>query len=202
MAEWDYLTSLEKQWSCFEFVSAISNVAKHISTGRASRKFPREAWDMILLAFGPSRDQPQKRSSSNTGGTAGGSTTRDSLTCVTATFGRLREVTALTVSISMLARLHNVLRDDSSLELYAEYLNPWPATIPKWVCFKQFIVLRIVMIFRLLRIGCFVCALKSLERYMFCILTLIGYVVIDKGYVIVFFLTFIYIHRILCMICE
>jgi len=39
----------------------------------------------------------------------------------------------LTVVISLLARLRNILRDESSLELHAQYLSLWPAGIPKYV---------------------------------------------------------------------
>lgn len=39
----------------------------------------------------------------------------------------------LTVVISLLARLRNVLRDESSLELHTQYLSLWPAGVPKYV---------------------------------------------------------------------
>ena len=46
MAEWDYLTSLEKRWSYTEFAAAISSVCQDIIKYKGGRKFPREAWDM------------------------------------------------------------------------------------------------------------------------------------------------------------
>lgn len=46
MAEWDYLTSLEKRWSYTEFAAAISSVCQDIVKYKGTRKFPREAWDM------------------------------------------------------------------------------------------------------------------------------------------------------------
>ncbi|XP_015607164.1 integrator complex subunit 8 [Cephus cinctus] len=129
MAEWDYLTTLEKRWAYAEFAAAISSVCQEIVKYKGSRKFPRESWDMVLVAFGPSRDQPQKRSSSgNSSGSS--SASKDLIAGVSALLSRLREPTALTVAISLLARLHNVLRDESSLELYAQYLTLWPVSIP------------------------------------------------------------------------
>lgn len=131
MAEWDFLTSLEKQWSCFEFAAALSNVAKktyNIKDKNKDMKFPKEAWEMVLTACKPNRDLPQKRSNSGAGGT---SVSRDFLTSISSTFSRLREVTVLNIAISLLARLYNILRDEPSLELYAAYLNSWPATVPK-----------------------------------------------------------------------
>lgn len=46
MAEWDYLTSLEKRWSYTEFAAAVSNVCQDIVKYKGTRKFPREAWDI------------------------------------------------------------------------------------------------------------------------------------------------------------
>ncbi|KAJ8673706.1 hypothetical protein QAD02_004968 [Eretmocerus hayati] len=125
MAEWEYLTSLEKQWSCLEFAAALSNVAKH----NKSQKIPKEAWDMVLTACKPARDMPQKRSNS---GPSGNNISKDPSTLsivISTTFSQLREVTVLNIAISLLARLHNILRDEQSLELYTTYLNMWPTTI-------------------------------------------------------------------------
>ncbi|XP_077274442.1 integrator complex subunit 8 isoform X1 [Temnothorax americanus] len=128
MAEWDYLTSLEKRWNYTEFAAAISTVCQDIVKYKGTRKFPRDAWDMILAAFGPGRDQSQKRSSS--GSNSGSSSSRDVATGIAHTFTRLREPMVLNVVISLLGRLHNVLRDESSLELHTQYLSLWPAGVP------------------------------------------------------------------------
>ncbi|XP_070151537.1 integrator complex subunit 8 [Polyergus mexicanus] len=128
MAEWDYLTSLEKRWSYTEFAAAISGVCQDIVKYKGTRKFSRDAWDMILVAFGPNRDQPQKRSSNS--GSSGSGVSRDIATSIAVTLTRLREPMVLTVVISLLARLRNVLRDESSLELHTQYLSLWPAGIP------------------------------------------------------------------------
>ena len=130
MAEWDYLTSLEKRWSYTEFAAAISSVCQDIVKYKGGRKFPREAWDMILAAFGPSRDLPQKRSNSGNSGTSAGSASRDVIASIGSTLSRLREPMVLTVVISLLARLRNVLRDETSLELHTQYLPLWPAGVP------------------------------------------------------------------------
>ncbi|XP_046812830.1 integrator complex subunit 8 isoform X1 [Vespa crabro] len=126
MAEWDYLTSLEKRWSYTEFAAAISSVCQDIVKYKGTRKFPREAWDMT---FGAPRDQPQKRSSSGNSGTTTGSASRDASASIIGTLNRLREPMVLTVVISLLARLRNVLRDESSLELHTQYLTLWPAGV-------------------------------------------------------------------------
>ncbi|EZA60979.1 hypothetical protein DMN91_004729 [Ooceraea biroi] len=130
MAEWEYLTSMEKRWSYTEFAAAISNVCQDIVKFKGTRKFPREAWDMVLAAFGPSRDQPQKRSSSSSNSGSSGTASRDIAANIAITLTRLREPMVLTVVISLLARLRNILRDESSLELHAQYLSLWPAGVP------------------------------------------------------------------------
>ncbi|OAD62741.1 Integrator complex subunit 8 [Eufriesea mexicana] len=130
MTEWDYLTSLEKRWSYSEFAAAISSVCQDIVKYKGGRKFPREAWDMMLAAFLPSRDQPQKRSNSGNSGTSTGGASRDVIASIGGTLSRLREPMVLTVVISLLARLRNVLRDESSLELHTQYLSLWPAGVP------------------------------------------------------------------------
>ncbi|GAB1866809.1 Integrator complex subunit 8 [Camponotus japonicus] len=127
MAEWDYLTSLEKRWSYTEFAAAISGVCQDIVKYKGTRKFSRDAWDMILVAFGPNRDQSQKRSNS---GSSGSGASKDIAASIAVTLTRLREPMVLTVVISLLARLRNVLRDESSLELYTQYLSLWPAGVP------------------------------------------------------------------------
>ncbi|XP_018407743.1 PREDICTED: integrator complex subunit 8 [Cyphomyrmex costatus] len=127
IAEWEYLTSLEKRWSYTEFAAAISSVCQDIVKYKGTRKFPRDAWDMILAAFGPTRDQSQKRSSS---GSNSGSSSKDVAASIALTLTRLREPMVLTVVISLLARLRNILRDESSLELHTQYLSLWPASVP------------------------------------------------------------------------
>ncbi|KAK0179235.1 hypothetical protein PV327_008044 [Microctonus hyperodae] len=129
MAEWDYLCGLEKRWSHCEFVATISAVCQEVIKFKGSRKFPKAAWDTLLIAFGPSRDQPQKRSSSNISGNSTNTNSKDLMASILGTLSKLRERTALTVIISLLARLHNVLRDESSLELYTQHLSLWPASI-------------------------------------------------------------------------
>lgn len=44
---------------------------------------------------------------------------------------RLRDSTALTMVISMLTRLYNVLRDESTLELQVDFIMLWPAVVSK-----------------------------------------------------------------------
>jgi integrator complex subunit 8 len=87
----------------------------------------------VLPTFGPSPQQKRAasgtatlihRDSPNNGSTH----TRSTLTLFLA---KLRDSTALAVVISLLARLHNVLRDEPSLELSVDYAGLWPAVVSK-----------------------------------------------------------------------
>lgn len=53
MAEWDYLTGLEKRWSYTEFAAAISGVCQDIVKYKGTRKFSRDAWDMSMFIKNP-----------------------------------------------------------------------------------------------------------------------------------------------------
>ena len=45
---------------------------------------------------------------------------------------RLREPTSISVAVSILARLYNVLKDEPALELNVEYAALWPAVVSKY----------------------------------------------------------------------
>lgn len=49
-------------------------------------------------------------------------------------FMSLRDQNAIQIALSLLAKIQNVLRDESAMELIMPYLNIWPA-IPKFVNF-------------------------------------------------------------------
>lgn len=54
-------------------------------------------------------------------------------------FSLLREWTVLSAAIALVARLHNVLRDEPSLELICEYTALWPSVVSKSVlCISTF----------------------------------------------------------------
>lgn len=60
-------------------------------------------------------------------------------------FTSLRDQNAIQIALSLLAKMQNALRDESSMELIMPYLNIWPA-IPKFVNIKiVFIFLKFLM---------------------------------------------------------
>lgn len=48
-------------------------------------------------------------------------------------FSLLRDWTVLSAAISLLARLHNVLRDETTLELVFDHTALWPGVVSKYV---------------------------------------------------------------------
>lgn len=54
-----------------------------------------------------------------------------SKTGLTHFFTKLRDSNVLNILLSLLARLHNVLRDEPNLELYFMYTQLWPPNVPK-----------------------------------------------------------------------
>ncbi|PSN35787.1 hypothetical protein C0J52_09481 [Blattella germanica] len=131
LGEWEYLTSLEKRWNYFEIAAAIAYACLDIAKYKGNKKVSRDAWDIVLPIFGPNAQQ--KRTSSGTttlihrdSPTSSSTHTRSTLTNF---LSRLRDGTALAVVISLLARLHNVLRDEPSLELSVDYAGLWPAVL-------------------------------------------------------------------------
>ncbi|CAG2060028.1 unnamed protein product [Timema podura] len=130
LGEWEFLVNIDKRWNYFELAAEIAYVCLDVVKHKGNKKVAKDAWEFILPMFGS--NPQQKRSSS-------GSTTaihRDSpsgalqsRSALSQFLGRLRDGTAIAVAASLLARLHNVLRDEPSLELVVEYTGLWPAVV-------------------------------------------------------------------------
>lgn len=149
--EWEYLCGLEKRWSYFEMPAAVSYACQDLVKYKGSKKVSRDMWDLVLPIFGPA--PPAGSQSVITGGlqqqsgslqakrTSSGATTlvqRGDSPITGRTIGRsqlssflsgVRDATALSVCISMMARLYNVLRDEPNLELTVQNITLWPAVV-------------------------------------------------------------------------
>lgn len=85
----------------------------------------------MLPTFLNSSSGVVKRMSSS-GNPGGASSSGLTLPILTKVLLSLRDLTALTVAISLLARIHNVLRDDQySLELITDHTALWPGVVSK-----------------------------------------------------------------------
>ncbi|KAK6639269.1 hypothetical protein RUM43_007541 [Polyplax serrata] len=124
LGKWEVLTSVDKRWTYLELAAAFAYACQDISKHKGNKKISRDAWDLVLPVFGPS---PQnKRISGATVSPTGLNLTKNYLVNF---FIRLREPTCLAVVISLLARLHNVLKDEPNLEINCQYIGVWPAVV-------------------------------------------------------------------------
>lgn len=154
LGQWEFLSSLEKRWNYFELTAALANACLDVTRFKGNKKVCKDAWDIILPAFGPPAQGKRGgggSTSSGGGGSGGGGssgsgrsrgespppppppparcTSPATRAGVWATLATLREPTALAVAIALLARLHNALRDEPALELHAEHAALWPAAV-------------------------------------------------------------------------
>lgn len=82
---------------------------------------------LVLPVFGPNA-----QSKRTAGSTASPTATNLTKNCLVHFLIRLREPTCLAVVISLLARLHNVLKDEPNLEIICQYISLWPAVVSKY----------------------------------------------------------------------
>lgn len=147
--EWPALQSTDKRCPSVELCAAFAAAAMEAESMRP-KKVCRDLWDLVLPMF-LSKRGGQDGNGSGAGGGGGGAggnsgsggggggrqgISRDSPTMVvgnqlTPTLKRMRNVTVITVALSLLARLHNILKDDTNMELMTEYLLLWPNCISK-----------------------------------------------------------------------
>lgn len=125
LGEWDTLTSMDKRWIYLELAAAIAYACQDINKYKGNKKISRDAWDLILPIFGPNTQNKR----SNTGSTASPTSSNLTKNCLVNFLIRLRESTCLAVVISLLARLHNVLKDEPNLEITCQYMLLWPAVV-------------------------------------------------------------------------
>lgn len=141
--EWPALQSSDKRCPSVELCAAFAGAAIEAESMR-QKKNCRDLWDLVLPMFlskrggggGGQDGNGGGNSGGGGGGRQGGGISRDSPTMVVGnqlapTLKRMRNVTIITVALSLLARLHNILKDDTNMELITEYLLLWPSSISK-----------------------------------------------------------------------
>ncbi|XP_038209014.1 integrator complex subunit 8 [Zerene cesonia] len=114
-----------------ELAAALCAACFELQRGKASRKFPRPLWDYVLSIYNSGTTGPVKR---NAGGMPSHSrdapnAAAEARNAFNAFLTTLREPLAVSVMLSLLARIYNLLTDDSSLELVIEYTTLWPSNI-------------------------------------------------------------------------
>ncbi|XP_044731508.1 integrator complex subunit 8 [Chrysoperla carnea] len=128
VGEWEFIVNLEKRWNYFELTTTVAHACQDLIKYKGTKKLNKDVWELVLPVFGPSsQNQQQKRGNPN-------SHHRDSPNAknklnLLGFIGSLRNEHALSLMIALLARLYNILKDESSLELVVEHLSLWPAVV-------------------------------------------------------------------------
>ncbi|XP_044263221.1 integrator complex subunit 8 [Tribolium madens] len=129
LGRWEFLINFDKRWPSFEITSAIALACQELIKQKGNKKLSKNLWEIVLPIFGHAPQQSKR-------GNSGNSVFHDAQAQITnlrnsimAIFGKLRDSTVLAVVISMLARLHNILKDETSLEVQVDYVMLWPAVI-------------------------------------------------------------------------
>lgn len=137
LGQWDVLTSgmcTDKRLNLpiCELASGLAYACQDIVKFKGNKKVSRDAWDLMVPVFGHMGNL-QKRG----GGGPGGGMHQDSPSLLSSInhylilqfISQLRDVSVLTCCIALLARLHNVLRDEVNLELIVEQTALWPGVV-------------------------------------------------------------------------
>ncbi|XP_050673559.1 integrator complex subunit 8 isoform X2 [Leptidea sinapis] len=113
-----------------ELPALLCTACFELQRGKATRKFPRPLWDYVLSVFNNGSTVPVKRTAGGVPAhgrdAAAAAEARASLNTLMST---LREPLAISVMLSLLAKIYNLMIDDSSLELVTEYTGLWPNNI-------------------------------------------------------------------------
>jgi len=121
LGEWEPLMALApgKRLILCDLAAKLAQACHDIVRFGGSKKISREAWDLIVPVLGPSASF----------GRRGNAHEASLLQAVLRFFSLLRDWTVLSAAISLLARLHNVLRDEISLELVFDHTALWPGVV-------------------------------------------------------------------------
>ncbi|GFW91596.1 integrator complex subunit 8 [Trichonephila clavipes] len=129
--EWDKLIELEHKVDFYiQFAKIVANVCKEVSN-KAGRSTTKELWDTILPIFNNPVSNQHKRTASG----MSKDSPRESTAAImnrTQLFQfvkKLKDVLVLGIIISCLGKFYNILKDDSSGEIFLEYQTLWPTVI-------------------------------------------------------------------------
>ncbi|KAJ6650141.1 Integrator complex subunit 8, partial [Pseudolycoriella hygida] len=121
LSDWNTIVTLEKRFASLELCSTFANAVME-SDSFKGKKVGRDAFDLVLPMF----MSPNKRGQ--------GQSNRDSPklnppTNLMQFLKKLRNVPIISIVLSLLAKLYNILKDDSNMEINTEYLTMWPTSI-------------------------------------------------------------------------
>ncbi|XP_067145057.1 integrator complex subunit 8 [Centruroides vittatus] len=131
LRDWDTLNEIEGRQDGYVGLSCLlSSVCRDICANKGSRTSARDLWDAVLPIFSNINIQHKR---SNSGiikemqrEAMHGIVSRSHFLHFT---GKLVDTLVLTVVISCLSKLYNILKDNSNGEIFLEYSALWPAVV-------------------------------------------------------------------------
>ena len=137
--DWSVVVPDNKMSLIVELCATFSNTMIEVQQDSKNKNpLPRKRafWDLVLPIFNlsnqqqqnsvPKRNHRNRRSSDSPGRF---SSTSMNISIFKQFLDKLRDPFVITILLSMLSKMHNLLKDDSNMELYIEHFHFWPASI-------------------------------------------------------------------------
>ncbi|XP_055592549.1 integrator complex subunit 8 isoform X2 [Uranotaenia lowii] len=113
--DWNSLLNPDKRYPALELSAAIAQAYLDIDKFKGTEKTSQEAWDLILPIF-INQNTRQRHST-------------DNVTMLQLFLQKLRDPLVLSIVLSLLAKMYNIIKYESNLDLNAEYMFLWPVSI-------------------------------------------------------------------------
>ncbi|XP_052860400.1 integrator complex subunit 8 [Anopheles cruzii] len=114
--EWNaLLLQPDKRFPGIELCSALTQAFLDIEKFKGTKKTNREAWELVLPMFlnAPGSRQRQLAPDSP----------------LVLLIAKLRDPLVISIMLSLLAKLHNIVKDETNFDMNAEYMFLWPANV-------------------------------------------------------------------------
>ncbi|XP_075164917.1 integrator complex subunit 8 [Haematobia irritans] len=129
--DWNAVIMLDKRLPQLELVIAFAATFVDMEKMKGPKKICRDVWDLVLSMF---LNTSKRGGSAGAGSGSGGGSSRNS-PCLAVSTGlypflkRIRHQMLFNLAISMLGKIHNILKDDVNHDLNGEYMQLWPTSI-------------------------------------------------------------------------
>lgn len=147
--DWQTLSTLDKRLNYLELPIAFATTFIEMEKlQKGVKKICRDVWDLVLAMFTSSNNNNAQQTSKRGGGGSGGGVSAGAGGPGSGSGGRnspnitissnlypflkkIRDSLVFSLAISLLAKIHNILKDDPNFDINAEYMYLWPSSISK-----------------------------------------------------------------------
>ncbi|XP_058118359.1 integrator complex subunit 8 [Anopheles ziemanni] len=114
--EWNsLLIQPDKRFPGVELCSALTQAFLDIEKFKGTKKTNREAWELVLPMFISQPGSRQRQLAPDSP--------------LVLLIAKLRDPLVISIMLSLLAKLHNILKDETNLDMNAEYMFLWPTNV-------------------------------------------------------------------------